>query len=156
MPPADTPPLTLRVNDVTRVVRRPPRTDLLTVLREDLGLTGARYGCGEGECGACVILLDGHPAPACRLTAGDAVGHAVVTIEGLAREGRLHPVQQAFLDEGAWQCGYCTSGMILAAAALLAETSAPSESRIREALAPHLCRCGVYGRAIRAVQRASR
>jgi nicotinate dehydrogenase subunit A len=131
-------------------------TPLLSVLRESLGLTGARFGCGHGKCGACVVLADGAPVPACTTKLEDVGARSIVTIEGLARGGELHPVQRAFLEEGALQCGYCTSGMILAASALLERTPSPSECQIREALAPHLCRCGVYVRAIRAVQRASR
>ncbi len=154
--PATTGALTLDVNRRERVIASPPETSLLTVLRDELGLTGARFGCGRGECGACVVLLDGQPVPACTLTVAEATGRSVVTIEGLADGDRLHPVQQAFLNEGAWQCGYCTSGMILAAVALLNRTSSPSEDQIRDALAPHLCRCGVYRRAIRAVKRAVR
>ncbi len=133
-----------------------PETPLLGVLRDALGLTGARFGCGQGECGACVVLVDGAPTPACTTKIEDVVGKAIVTIEGLANGDELHPVQRAFLEEGALQCGYCTSGMILAAAALLERNRSPSEDQIRQALAPHLCRCGVYLRAIRAVQRASR
>lgn len=130
-------------------------TSLLTVLRDELGLIGARFGCGHGMCGACVVLVDGQPVPACRRTVDEVSGRAIVTIEGLAAGETLHPVQRAFLEEGAWQCGYCTSGMILAAVALLDRNPRPNEDQIREALAPHLCRCGVYLRAIRAVQRAA-
>jgi aerobic-type carbon monoxide dehydrogenase small subunit (CoxS/CutS family) len=144
----------LNINGESRRVDVPPGTSLLTVLRDALDLTGAKYGCGQGECGACHVLLDGQAAPACRVAVQDAAGKAIVTIEGLARDGKLHPVQQAFIDEDAMQCGACTSGMVMAAVALLARMPAPGEDDIRAALAGHLCRCGVYGRAIRAVQRA--
>jgi len=149
-------PFRLQINGETREVDVPSGTSLLTVLRDVLDLTGAKYGCGQGECGACQVLLDGQAVAACRTAVQDAAGKEIVTIEGLARAGRLHPVQQAFIDEDAMQCGACTSGMVIAAVALLARTSAPGEDEIRAALAPHLCRCGVYGRAIRAVQRAAR
>jgi len=146
----------LNINGESRRIDVPPGTSLLTVLRDVLDLTGAKYGCGQGECGACYVLLDGQAAPACRVAVQDAAGKAIVTIEGLARAGRLHPVQQAFIDEDAMQCGACTSGMVMAAVALLARIPAPGKDDIRAALAPHLCRCGVYVRAIRAVQRAAR
>ena len=146
----------LNINGESRRIDVPPGTSLLTVLRDVLDLTGAKYGCGQGECGACYVLLDGQAAPACRVAVQDAAGKAIVTIEGLARAGRLHPVQQAFIDEDAMQCGACTSGMVMAAVALLARIPAPGKDDIRAALAPHLCRCGVYVRAIRAVRRAAR
>lgn len=127
----------------------------LSALRDDLGLTGTRFVCGHGVCGACVVLADGVPVPSCMLTAREAVGKQIVTIEGLASEGGLHRVQRAFLDEDALQCGYCTSGMILSAVALLERTPRPTDDQIRDALAPHLCRCGVYGRVLRAVKKAA-
>jgi aerobic-type carbon monoxide dehydrogenase small subunit (CoxS/CutS family) len=145
----------LKINGASREVDVPPGTSLLTVLRDVLDLTGAKYGCGQGECGACQVLVDAQAVPACRTAVQDAAGKEIVTIEGLAHGDALHPVQQAFIDEDAMQCGACTSGMVLAAVALLARTPAPGEEEIRAALAPHLCRCGVYGRAIRAVQRAA-
>ncbi|NCT66209.1 MAG: (2Fe-2S)-binding protein [Rhodanobacteraceae bacterium] len=128
---------------------------LLDLLRDDLGLTGARFGCGHGICGACFVLVDGQPVAACTTGADEVAGKRIVTIEGLAQDGELHRVQRAFIDEDAMQCGACTSGMILSAVSLLARTPAPTEAQIRAALAPHLCRCGVYLRAIRAVQRAA-
>jgi nicotinate dehydrogenase subunit A len=146
----------LEINGRSQDLDAPVDTPLLSVLRDSLGLTGARFGCGQGTCGACVVLLDGAPVPACTTRIGDIGGRSIVTIEGLANDGELHPVQRAFLEEGAMQCGYCTSGMILAAAALLRRNPSPSEGEIRLALSPHLCRCGVYLRAIRAVQRAAR
>ncbi len=130
-------------------------TSLLNVLREDLGLTGARFGCGHGICGACYVLADGHPVPSCTMSIDEAAGKNLVTIEGLSSGPDLHPVQRAFLEEDAMQCGYCISGMLISAAALLARIPRPAEAEIREALAPHLCRCGVYLRAIRAVKRAA-
>jgi aerobic-type carbon monoxide dehydrogenase small subunit (CoxS/CutS family) len=146
----------LEVNGRRHDVDVPPATPLLSVLRDSLGLMGARFGCGHGACGACVVLVDGNPVPACTTRVAEVGERPIVTIEGLARDGQLHPVQRAFLDEGALQCGYCTSGMILAAAALLDRAPHPTEDQIREALSPHLCRCGIYLRAIHAVQRAAR
>lgn len=148
--------LTLHINGQDRTVEVPDDTSLLAVLRADLDLTGAKYGCGHGGCGACAVLIDRVAVTACTTRAADAVGKDVVTIEGLARDGALDRVQRAFVDEDAMQCGYCTGGMIIAAEALLATTPSPDEQQIREALAPHLCRCGVYGRAVRAIRRAAR
>ncbi len=132
----------------------PPETTLLTVLRDELSLTGAHYGCGHGVCGACFVLIDDKPAASCTLTIDQTAGHEILTIEGLARNGTLHPLQRAFIEEDAMQCGYCTGGMILSAVALLARNARPTDTEIRDALAPHLCRCGVYLRALRAVKRA--
>jgi nicotinate dehydrogenase subunit A len=146
----------LQVNRSRYEVDAAPGTPLLTILRESLGLMGAHYGCGAGLCGACVVLADGEPLPSCKLKIEEIGARSITTIEGLADGEKLHPVQRAFLEEGALQCGYCTSGMILAAAALLQRHPSPTEAEIRDALAPHLCRCGVYLRVIRAVQRASR
>lgn len=144
----------LKINGLAREVDVPLGTALLNALRDDLGLTAARYGCGQGACGACYVLADGRAVPSCIMTVEEAAGKSLVTVEGLATNGTLHPVQRAFLDEDAMQCGYCTSGMLISAAALLTHTPHPSDGEIREALAPHLCRCGVYLRAIRAVKRA--
>lgn len=145
----------LNVNRVPREVDVPPGTTLLSVLRNDLRLTGSRYGCGQGVCGACAVLVDNIAVPSCTLAIEEAAGKRIVTIEGLAGDAALHPVQRAFVEEDAMQCGYCTSGMIVSAAALLLRIPRPGEQDIREALAPHLCRCGVYLRAIRAVQKAA-
>ena len=145
----------LRVNGQTHDADVPPGTTLLGVLRDDLGLTGTRYGCGHGVCGACYVLVDGQAVAACTLSVDDVRGREIVTVEGLAREGTLHPVQRTFLEVDAMQCGYCTSGMLISAAALLAHTPRPTDAEIREALAPHLCRCGVYVRAVQAVHRAA-
>jgi aerobic-type carbon monoxide dehydrogenase small subunit (CoxS/CutS family) len=145
----------LTVNQRVYEVEVPPGLSLLNVLRDDLDLTGTRYGCGHGVCGACVVIVDGVATPSCQLTVEAASGASILTIEGLSRNGTLHAVQRAFVDEDAMQCGYCTSGMIMSAVALLAETPHPGDDRIREALAPHLCRCGVYGRVLRAVNKAA-
>ncbi len=145
----------LDINGETREVDASGDASLLAVLRDELGLTGAHYGCGRGICGACYVLVDGEATPACTLAAADAQGKRIVTIEGLGRAGELHPVQRAFVAEDAMQCGACTPGMIISAVALLARNPAPDDEAIRAALTPHLCRCGVYLRAIRAVRRAS-
>lgn len=128
---------------------------LLSVLRDELDLTGTKYGCGEGRCGACTVLLDGEPALACQIPVSRAQGKTIVTIEGLAPPGHLHPLQQAFIDLDAMQCGYCTPGMLMAGAALLRKHRHPSEQQIVEALDGHICRCAVYGRIIAAVQQAA-
>ena len=137
--------------------REAPASDrnLLSYLRFDLGLTGSKYGCGEGLCGACTVLVDGQPLRACMATVGAVAGGQVTTIEGLARENMLHPVQQAFIDESAMQCGYCIPGFIMTTVGLLDRESEPSPAQIREALAEHICRCGTYQRIQRAVQRAA-
>ena len=143
--------LALTVNGERHDVDVPPNTTLLSVLRDDLGLTGTRYGCGRGQCGACYVIADSRAVASCLLTADQATRMAITTVEGLAEGSRLHPVQQAFVDEDAMQCGYCTSGMVISAAALLGRDPRPDEISIRDALAGNLCRFGVYGRAIRAV-----
>ena len=147
--------LTLTVNGERRDVDVPPNTSLLSVLRDDLGLTGTRYGCGRGQCGACYVLADGRAVASCLLTADQAARMDITTVEGLANGPKLHPVQEAFAEGDALQCGYCTSGMVISAVALLARDPEPDETSIRDALAGNLCRCGVYGRAIRAIQKAA-
>jgi nicotinate dehydrogenase subunit A len=147
--------LALTVNGERREIDVPPNTTLLSVLRDDLDLTGTRYGCGRGQCGACYVIADSRAVASCLLTADQAARMEITTVEGLAESSRLHPVQQAFIDEDAMQCGYCTSGMIISAAALLGRDPKPDEISIRDALAGNLCRCGVYGRAIRAVLRVA-
>ncbi|TMF65812.1 MAG: (2Fe-2S)-binding protein [Chloroflexi bacterium] len=147
--------LALTVNGERRDVDVPPNTSLLSVLRDDLGLTGTRYGCGRGQCGACYVLADDRAVASCLLTADQAARMAITTVEGLADGAKLHPVQQAFVDGDALQCGYCTSGMVISAVALLAHDPEPDETSIRDALAGNLCRCGVYGRAIRAIGRVA-
>ena len=129
---------------------------LLSVLREELKLTGAHYGCGEGQCGACTVLVEGKAVRSCITPLASVGKRAVVTIEGLEKNGNLHPVQQAFLDADALQCGYCTPGMILSAVGLLRKNPTPGVSEIKHALQGNICRCGTYRRIIRAVQSASR
>jgi len=147
--------LVLTVNGKTCEVDPPPSATLLGVLRDDLGLTGTRFGCGSGQCGACYVIVDGRSVASCLMPARQATEREITTVEGLATGDVLHPVQEAFVAEDAMQCGYCTGGMIISAAALLARDAAPDDAAIRDALAGNLCRCGVYGRAIRAVRRAA-
>jgi len=132
------------------------RRNLLSFLRYDLGLTGTKYGCGEGLCGSCTVLVDGQPLRACQTTVGAVLGGAVTTVEGLAREGALHPVQEAFVQLSAMQCGYCIPGFIMAIVALLEREPRPTADRIREALSENLCRCGAYVRIQRAVEIAAK
>jgi aerobic-type carbon monoxide dehydrogenase small subunit (CoxS/CutS family) len=146
----------LRVNHARFQVSGDPNRPLLYVLREELDLTGTKYGCGEGECGACTVLLDGVAHRSCRTSVSSAEGKEITTIEGLADGERLHPLQEAFMDSDAMQCGYCTAGMILSSAALLNKNPRPSKAQIKEALDGNICRCGTYNRIITAVQRASR
>lgn len=147
--------VTLTVNGQAR--QAPDRDrNLLSYLRYDLGLTGTKYGCGEGLCGTCTVLVDGQALRACETTVGAVAGGSITTIEGLAQDAALHPVQQAFVDESAMQCGYCTPGFIMAAVALLSREARPSSDQIREALGEHICRCGAYQRIQRAVERAAR
>jgi aerobic carbon-monoxide dehydrogenase small subunit len=146
----------LRVNETDYPISLDRDRSLLYVLREELGLTGTKYGCGEGECGACKVLMDGIAVRSCKTPVGESVGRTVTTIEGLAQGDTLHPVQQAFVDAGAFQCGYCTPGMIIAAVSLLGQSPRPSEVEIRAAMDGNICRCGGYLRIIEAVQRASR
>jgi len=145
--------LTLEVNGETHVVEAPPSRRLLTVLRDDLALTGAKLGCGEGACGACAVLLDGLPVASCLLPTGAAEGRSVVTIEGLARDGAA--LQEAFVAEDALQCGFCTPGQIVSATALLQANPEPTLTDIRAALAGNICRCGAYPKIERAILRAS-
>lgn len=128
---------------------------LLYVLRERLNLTGTKYGCGEGQCGACTVLIDGHPRRSCRMNATAAARQKITTIEGLESNGKLHPVQQAFLDEEAFQCSYCTPGMIMSAVGLLATTPKPSQDDIIRGMNGNICRCGTYPRIVAAIQRAA-
>ena len=148
--------MTLTINDQPRAIDAAWRDEpLLWVLREALGLTGTKFGCGQGQCGACTVLLDGAPVRACLTPARAAVGRRIVTIEGLARDGVLHPVQQAWIAEAVPQCGYCQAGQIMATVALLANTPRPDDASIDAALAGHLCRCGTQQRVRRAVHRAA-
>ena len=144
----------LMINGTKRQIDSAPDTPLLWVIRDELGLTGTKYGCGAGDCGACMVLVDGAALRSCLVTLGEAEGRLVTTIEGLSRD-RSHPVQQALVAEQAIQCGFCTPGIAIAAAGLLARNADPSEDEIKQAIA-NLCRCGVYPRLVRAIQRAGR
>ena len=144
----------LDINGQLHEVNVPRSTSLLNVLRDDLGLTGTRFGCGRGQCGACYVLSDGRAIASCVVGVEEAVGKKITTVEGLADGERLHPVQRAFLELDAMQCGYCTSGFLISAVALLDRNRSPSENEIREALDGNLCRCGVYLRCVEAVRRA--
>src|SRR5215475_5522221 len=137
---------TLQVNGKRYTVQSDPETPLLTVLREEIGLTGSKYGCGEGQCGACTVLIAGAPRRSCQIPLRAAAGKPVTTIEGLEKNGQLHPVQQAFLDAGAFQCAYCTSGMIMSSVGLLQSNPRPSDSDITQALQGNICRCGTHPR----------
>jgi aerobic-type carbon monoxide dehydrogenase small subunit (CoxS/CutS family) len=145
----------LKVNGRPTPVTTDPERPLLEVLREDIGLTGTKYGCGEGQCRACTVLLDGRPVASCQTPVSKATGKAIVTIEGLAQDGRLHPVQQAFLDERAMQCGYCVPGMILTATSLLEHNPTPSREQIVAWMNGNLCRCCGYGNIIAAIEHAA-
>ena len=145
----------LLVNGVERIAEVSPDESLLNVLRDHLELTGTKYGCGEGQCGACTVLVEGSSVRSCRMKVSAASGKKITTIEGLARGDRLHPVQQAFLDVEAFQCGYCTPGMILSAVALLERTPHPTEKQIIAHMNGNVCRCGTYQRIVEAVQRAA-
>ena len=148
--------LTLTINGAAWQVTAEPDTPLLLILRNELGMTGARYGCGLEQCGACMVLVDGEPAYSCTMQVQDVAGRRIETVEGLAgADGALHPLQQAFLDEQAGQCGYCLSGILVSAKALLDAKPKPSRAEIAEALDKHLCRCGTHTRILRAVERAA-
>ena len=149
-------PIDIKVNGEQHMVEVEPNTTQLEYLRESLRRTGTKEGCGLGECGACVVLVEGRPVNSCLMLAADANGCDVTTIEGLMINGTLHPVQQSFIDEGAVQCGFCTPAMVLSAKALLDRNPEPSEEEIREALSGVLCRCGSYKKIIRAVQAAAK
>jgi isoquinoline 1-oxidoreductase alpha subunit len=146
----------LTVNGKTVSVGVDAGASLLTVLRNHLGLTGSKYGCGEGQCGACTVLIDGVPRRSCITPVGTAAEKRITTIEGLEVDGHLHPLQQAFLDEDALQCGYCTPGMILSGVGLLRKNANPSEREIIEFMQGNVCRCGTYPRIVSAIQRAAR
>lgn len=148
--------ITLQVNGETRTVAADPETPLLYALRNDLGLTGTRYGCGLGQCGACTVIIDGKPVQSCDLPVSAAVGKTITTVEALARGNQLHPLQQAFIDEQAAQCGYCASGILMSAKALLDSNPDPSDADIRAALDGNLCRCGTHVRILKAIKRAAK
>jgi aerobic-type carbon monoxide dehydrogenase small subunit (CoxS/CutS family) len=147
--------LTLTVNETELTIDADPQATLLSVLRERLDLTGAKLSCGEGACGACTVLIAGRPARACITPVAAAAGKRVLTIEGLATGDQLHPLQRAFLDADAFQCGYCTPGMIMAGAGLLLEHPDPDEQTIVSLMQGNICRCGMYARIIRAIQQAA-
>ena len=147
--------LVLNVNGKPCNVDAPAEETLLSVLRDHLNLTGTKYGCGEGQCGACTVLMDGTATRSCSIPAAAASGTKITTIEGLELGGRLTSVQQAFLDEGAFQCGYCTSGMIMSATALLRDNHAPNDEQILGAMNGNICRCGTYPRILAAIKRAA-
>ncbi len=147
--------ITLQINGKEYTVNVEPDASLLSVLRERLDLTGSKYGCGEGQCGACTVLVEGKSRRSCTLPVAQAAGTRITTIEGLAQGQQLHPVQQAFLDEGAMQCAYCTSGMILSAVSLLNGKRNPSEAEIRTAMQGNICRCGTYPRIVAAIRKAA-
>ncbi len=148
-------PIRLTVNGEGYDFSVEPKKTLLDFLREDLEFTGTKRGCDNGECGACTVLLNGRPVNACLVLAVEADGQEVVTIEGLADGPRLHPLQQAFIEHGAVQCGYCSPGMILTAKALLDENPRPTEMEVKKAIAGNLCRCGTYNKVVKAVLRAA-
>jgi len=145
----------VRVNGEEYEAQAEPHLTLVTFLRDQLGLLGTKWGCGTGDCGACTVLLDGRPVTSCMVLAVSADGREVTTIEGLARDGKLHPIQEAFVEHGAVQCGYCTPAAILVAKALLEETPSPSEDEVRRAMAGVLCRCTGYSKIIDAVLAAA-
>jgi aerobic-type carbon monoxide dehydrogenase small subunit (CoxS/CutS family) len=145
----------LHVNGARHAVEADADRSLLSVLRDDLGLTGAKYGCGEGLCGACTVLLDGQRTRSCTTRVGAAAGKPIRTIEGLAAGDRLHPLQQAFLEADAMQCGFCTTGMIMSALALLESQPEPQREEIVRAMNGSVCRCGTYGRIVTAIERAA-
>ncbi|HJZ51401.1 MAG TPA: (2Fe-2S)-binding protein [Candidatus Acidoferrales bacterium] len=146
----------LNVNGTSRSISADSQESLLFVLRDQLGLTGSKYGCGEGQCGACTVLIDGTARRSCITRMGTVGDKNITTIEGLAIGERLHPLQQAFLDEAAMQCAYCTSGMIMSAASLLNENASPSESEISHFMEGNVCRCGTHPRIVAAIQKASK
>ncbi|MGA7089704.1 MAG: (2Fe-2S)-binding protein [Candidatus Acidiferrales bacterium] len=146
----------LKVNGKSREIDADTRSTLLSVLRDQLDLTGTKYGCGEGQCGACTVLIDGTARRSCLTQVGSLGESEVRTIESLEIDGRLHPLQQAFLDEAAMQCAYCTSGMIMSAVAFLNSSHAPSADEIRHAMEGNICRCGTYPRIVAAIQKAAK
>lgn len=145
----------LLINGTRRTSASDPERPLLYILREDFDLTGAKYGCGEGQCGACTVLLDGAPVRSCRTPARLAQGKAITTIEGLEQKGKLHPLQEAFIKVDAMQCGYCTPGMIMSGAGLLRKNPNPTEDEIKRAMQGNVCRCGTYPRIVQAVRLAA-
>lgn len=145
----------LQINGSKHRVEVDEEQSLLNVLRDDLDLTGTKYGCGEGQCGACTVLIEGQPTRSCRMPAMNVGNKPITTIEGLAQNGRLHPLQQAFLDQGAMQCGYCISGMLMSGAGLLKKNPQPTEAEILRAMEGNICRCGTYPRIVAAIRQAA-
>jgi aerobic-type carbon monoxide dehydrogenase small subunit (CoxS/CutS family) len=145
----------LRVNGAMRSLELDPDRSLLFVLRDELGLTGCKYGCGEGQCGACTVLLDGRATRSCITTVGECAGKEITTIEGIEHNGELHPLQAAFLACDALQCGYCTPGMILSGVALLKGNPKPNDAEIVHAMNGNICRCGTYARIVQAIHQAA-
>ena len=149
-------PLTITVNGEPREVRADAETPLLYALRNDLGRVGTRYGCGLAQCGACTVIIDGRPVQSCDVPLSSVLGKKITTVEALASDAALHPLQKAFIAEQAAQCGYCASGILMAAKALLDVNQDPSDAEIRAALERNLCRCGTHSRILRAVKRAAK
>ena len=147
---------TLRVNGRSHIVDGEAADTLLFVLRDDLGLAGSKFGCGEGHCGACTVLIDGLPMRSCQVRLSAAADKPITTIEGLETNGRLHPVQQAFIDAEAFQCGYCTPGMVMAVAGFLKSHPTPTDADINKVLDRNVCRCGTYPRIVKAIHDAAR
>jgi aerobic-type carbon monoxide dehydrogenase small subunit (CoxS/CutS family) len=145
----------LNVNGVARQIDADSERSLLSVLRDDLDLTGAKYGCGEGRCGACTVLIDGKATRSCVTAVGDCEGKQITTVEGLERDGKLHPLQEAFLAAGAMQCGYCTCGMIMSGVALLTHNPDPAVADIVRSMEGNICRCGTYSRIVQAIRQAA-
>lgn len=148
--------LEIEVNGERHSVSYAPDTPLLYVLHDELGLTGTKYGCGEGQCGACTVLIGGNPRRSCQIPVSAAAAKPITTIEGLEKDGKLHPVQQAFLDVGAFQCAFCTSGMVMSSVGLLQSNASPKREDIVQFLQGNICRCGTHPRVIEAVQRAAK
>jgi aerobic-type carbon monoxide dehydrogenase small subunit (CoxS/CutS family) len=149
-------PIELEVNGKQYPVHYDPDTPLLYVLRDEFGLTGTKYGCGEGQCGACTVLIGGAPRRSCQISVSAAAAKPITTIEGLEKDGRLHPVQQAFLDAGAFQCAYCTPGMIMSSLGLLQGNANPSSAEIVQFLQGNICRCGAHPRIVDAIHQAAK
>jgi aerobic-type carbon monoxide dehydrogenase small subunit (CoxS/CutS family) len=149
-------PIEIEVNGKRYPVHYHPDTPLLYVLRDDLGFTGTKYGCGEGQCGSCTVLIAGHPRRSCQISVGAVVGKPVTTIEGLEKDGHLHPVQQAFIEAGAFQCAYCTPGMIMSSVGLLQSNPNPSTDEVIQFLQGNICRCGTQPRIVEAVRQAAK
>jgi len=147
--------MNISIHNLFHEIKASPEHSLLDVLRQEVKLTGTKYGCGEGNCGACTVLIDGEPMRSCITSVGSVTGREVTTVEGLAENGHLNLVQKAFVENSAFQCGYCTPGFVISATALLSKNSAPDISEIKSALSGHICRCGAYVRILKAVQQAS-